>query len=314
MSQPPTSRGLGLFLVIVATAFWSTSGIFISLVIKGSGVSPAILAFWRDLGTFCSLFIGIFVFRRDLLRIKHRDLLWLAIMGAVSVGLFHVLWNTAVILNGASVSTIVQANAPVFVTVMAWLVWREPLTGRKIGAIALASLGTLLLSSLESLGNVVITPLGLTVALGAAITYGTFTLIGKKLSSDYSSWTILIYVFGFATLALLPFQVRSPLPWPISPGVLASYAALVLITTVAGFGLYTLGLRRLQASVASITANTEVPFAAILAYIVLGERLDIWQVAGGVLIIAAVVLISLPSNGRREGHDVSQAAILEQAR
>lgn len=287
-------RWVGILLVVLATAFWSTSGIFINLVSDGSGVTPVGLAFWRDLGTFTTLLIGLAILRPTLLRVKRKDLPWLASMGVLSIGLFHVMWNMNVLINGASVATVIQCNAPIFVTLMGWILWGEPLTWRKISAVALAIAGTLLIARLGNLDGAQITPLGLAVGLVAAVAYGGFSLFGKKLSGDYSAWTILLYVFGFATLALLPFQFGSPLPWPMELSVIRDYAALVLLTTIAGFGLYTFALRLLQASVAAITANTEVPFAAILAYFVLGERLDGWQILGAVLVIGAVILVSLP--------------------
>jgi drug/metabolite transporter (DMT)-like permease len=211
------------------------------------------------------------------------------------------MWNMNVLINGASVATVIQCNAPIFVTIMGWLLWREPLTWRKIIAVFLAILGTLLIARLDGLGGVQITFLGLAVGLIAAVAYGGFSLFGKKLAADYHAWTILLYVFGFATLALLPLQFGSPLPWPLGFNVLRDYAALVLLTTIAGFGLYTVALRHLQASVAAITANSEVPFAAILAYFILNERLDGWQILGAVLVILAVVLVSLPRNGLNLG-------------
>lgn len=305
-------RWSGILLVILATAFWSTSGIFINRVSDGSGVTPVGLAFWRDLGTFTALLIGLAVLRPALLRIKRKDLPWLASMGILSIGLFHVMWNMNVLINGASVATVIQCNAPIFVTLMGWILWGEPLTWRKVFAVGLAIVGTVLIARLGNLDGAQITPLGLVVGLVAAVAYGGFSLFGKKLSGDYSSWTILLYAFAFATLALLPFQIGSPLPWPLQGSVIRDYAALVLLTTIAGFGLYTIALRLLQASVAAITANTEVPFAAILAYFVLGERLDGWQILGAVLVIGAVILVSLPRNAlkmliyrKREGKEFS---------
>ncbi|MBC8333300.1 MAG: EamA family transporter, partial [Anaerolineae bacterium] len=46
-----------------------------------------------------------------------------------------------------------------------------------------------------------------------------------------------------------------------------------------------------------IMNTTEVAFAAILAYFILGERLDIWQIIGAALVVSGVILISLP-NGK----------------
>jgi drug/metabolite transporter (DMT)-like permease len=287
-----------LALVVLAAACFSTSGIFISLVIRGSGISPWGLAFWRDFGTFTSLLVGMTLLRATKkLRVNRRDLPLLAAMGAISIGLFHVLWNTAVLVNGVSVATVIQSNAPIFVTIMAWLLWRESLTWRKIGAVAMALIGTILISRVRGLEATQITPFGLLVALGAAFAYGGFSLFGKKLVGNYSSWTLLVYAFGFGALTLLPFQVGSSIPWPLSSRVLGSYAGLVLLTTISGFALYTTGLRRLQASVAAIAATTEVPFAAILSFVALGERLNGGRILGAVLVVSGVVLLSWPRAG-----------------
>ena len=290
----PDSKGRGILLVLLAAACWSTSGIFISLAVEESGISPVGLAFWRDFGTFLCLLLGLSVVRPALLRVKRRDVPWLAATGAVSIGLFHFLWNTTVLVNGVSISTVAQSTAPIFVTLMAWLLWKEPLTRQKLLAIALAAAGIGLISGVSNLRQLHVTTFGLGVALAAAVAYGSFSLFAKKLIGHYNPWTVLVYVFGFASLALLPFQLGARIPWPIPPGAMVSYASLVLLTTVSGFGLYTTGLRRLQASIASITANTEVPFAALLSYSILGERLDRWQVLGAILVVGGVSMVSIP--------------------
>ena len=292
------AQGWGLLLVVLAAAVWSSSGIFISLVVSGSGISSVGLAFWRDIGTFACLLVGMLLFRPHLLKVNRRDLPWLAAMG-ISMGVFHVLWNTAVVLIGVSVATVMQSNAPIFVTLMAWLLWKEPLTRRKVAAIGLATIGTILISRLDSLGEERVTLVGLLVGLMMAVLYGALSLFGKKLTNDYSAWTVLTYVFAFATLVLSPFQIGAVLPQPIPPDVLVNYAALVLLPTVGGFGFYNMGLGRLQASVASIVATLEIAFAAMTSYVILGERLDGWQVLGALLVVSSVVLVSLPVSATR---------------
>lgn len=289
-----SARWAGILLVVLATGFWSTSGLFINLIVDGSGVTPWGLAFWRDFYTFTFLLVVMTIFRRDLLRVKRADLLWLLTMGALSIGFFHVLWNTAVLLNGVAVATVIQSNAPIIVTVMAWLIWREPLTVRKITAIVLAVIGTALISRIEGLRQAQMTFVGLMAGLGAAVMYGAYSLLGKKLSGDYSPWTILVYIFGFGALALLPLQIGTGNAWIPPSNVLAHLAGFVLFTTVLGFVIYTFALRLLQASVASIVATTEVPLAAVASYFVLGQRLDAQQVVGAMLVVGGVVLLSWP--------------------
>jgi drug/metabolite transporter (DMT)-like permease len=188
-----------------------------------------------------------------------------------------------------------QSNAPIFVTIIAWLFLGEALTRRKVFAVFLAVTGTALCAGIIDAGGVEITIPGLFIGLVGAIAYGTYPLFGKKLAGNYSQWTILFYVFTFGWLTLLPFQFHMSLPWPVPETTLGYFIALILISTIGGFGIFTLALKWIQASIASITATTEIIFAAILAYFILHERLDIWQILGAVLVISGVILVSLPN-------------------
>ncbi len=284
----------GILLVVLATLCWSTSGILVRWVIAGSGLSAVGLAFWRDLTTFVVLLLGLCVIKPELLHVERADLPWLAAMGALSIGAFHVMWNIVVLLIGVSVATVIHSNAPIFVTIMAWILWREPIRPLKIAAIVLAVTGIALIAQLNDLAQSDISVPGVLIALVSAVAYGSFTLFGKKLTGSYSSWTVLAYAFGFAALGLLPFQFGEGFVGPFQGEAILVFATLVFVPTVSGFGLYTLGLGRLPANVASITANTEVPFAALLSYVLLGERLTLTQVIGALLVLGGVVLVSLP--------------------
>ena len=295
-SQMQPNRIQGILMVIMATIFWSTSGIFISLTVRNWEISAVSLAFWRDLTTFLALLVGIAILRPALLRVKRQDIPWLLATGAISIGAFHVLWNTSVLLIGASISTVIQSNAPIFVTIMAWFIFKEALAIQKIGAVALSIAGTILISGILGMSTIQISKPGLVTALLAAIFYGSFSLFGKKLIGGYNPWTILLYIFGFASLTLLPFQILNPSPFPYQSPALVYFVGLILISTISGFAIYATALRRLQASIASITATSEIVFAAILAYFILRERLDMWQILGAALIISGVILVSL-SNG-----------------
>jgi drug/metabolite transporter (DMT)-like permease len=298
--QGQSKRIQGITIVVLATVFWSTSGIFISLILRNWDISVVSLAFWRDLTTFSTLFIGTALLRPSLLRVKRKDLPWLLAMGAISIGFFHVLWNTSVLFLGASVSTVIQCNAPIFVTLMAWIIFKEALTKRKIIAVSLSVIGTILISGILGMTAIQISKLGLIASLSSAIFYGCFSLFGKKLTGDYSPWTILLYIFGFASLTLLPFQILNPSPFPYQSPALIYFIGLILISTISGFTLYTTALGRLQASIASITATSEIVFAAVLAYFILGEKMDFWQIFGAVLIISGVILVSLPNGDHKQ--------------
>ncbi|HDD55438.1 MAG TPA: hypothetical protein ENG59_04280 [Chloroflexi bacterium] len=299
--KPLATRLSGILLVIAATACWATSGIFISLIIRETELSAVGLAFWRDLTTSLLLLLGILIIKPKLLVIKKKDLPWLVGMGSISIGIFHIFWNKAVVMLGASLATVVQCNAPIFVTILAWFLFGEKITARKIIAVILAVMGTILVSGITRVGEWKIIPIGLLIALGSAITYGSLSLFGKKLSRDYSAWTIMFYIFSFGTLTLFAMQLGQPDPWPSASNFLPLFIGFVLFSTIMGFTLYTKSLKNLPASVASITATSEIFFASLLAYIFLHERMDRWQILGSVLIISGVILVSLAKdNGSSE--------------
>jgi hypothetical protein len=144
------------------------------------------------------------------------------------------------------------------------------------------------------MNTIQISKLGLIASLSSAIFYGCFSLFGKKLTGDYSPWTILLYIFGFASLTLLPFQILNPSPFPYQFPALIYFIGLILISTICGFALYTTALGHLQASIASITATSEIVFAAILAYFILGE-MDLWQISWRCPGHHRCYLVSLPN-------------------
>lgn len=279
----------GVLAVFLAAAGWGTSGIFVKAILLGSDVSPLALAFWRDLVTSLVLFAGLFAVRRAKLRVAWRDVPGLAATGA-GLGAFHTFWNLGVFFNGAAVATIQQSAMPAIVVVAAWLVWREPLTWRKLVAVALTFAGTALVSGLDAVGQVNLTSVGMLVGVCLPVAYAAWNLFGKSVRAKYDSFTVLAYAFAFGALALLPFQFFVPAPFPVPPGSLLWFAGMIG-QTIFAFSLYAFALGRLPASVASILAMSEIVFVTIYAYTLLGESLGGVQIFGAALVVGGVLML-----------------------
>ncbi len=288
---------VGYLAVLLATACWGTSGIWVEFVVDAAGVAALPLAFWRDLTTFLVLFLGLRLLHPAWLQVRRQDLRWLIGLGG-SLGIFHVFWNLGVLLNGPAVATVQQAAMPAIVAIVASLIWSEPLTLRKVLAIMLTFVGTVLVSGVDVLGRAELSLSGFLVGLGIPIAYAGWNLFGKRVRGDYNPVTTLTYGFGFGALVLLPFQFFIPQPWPISLDAALSFAGLISVATILAFVSYTFALGRLQASVASILAMAEIPIVAVYAYVLLGDTLSIDQAIGAALVVAGVVILSWP---RRRG-------------
>lgn len=282
----------GSLLVLGAAALWSTSGLFIRWTVAASGLTALSLAFWRDLTTFLCLLLGLAVLRPRWLRVERRDLPWLAALGGIGVGLFHVLWNLSILHIGYGVATTLLYSAPAFVALVAWLVWREPLTRTKVLALVLTLTGCVLAAGREELAGVELTAGGLILGLSAALAYGCFSLFGRQVAHRYPPWTVLTYGFGFGALALLPFQFGTELSAALLAPAWLWFAALVLAATIIPFAMYLSSLRRLPVSVASLLAASEVVFGSLIGYVVFGEWLEAWQIVGAGLVVSGVALIA----------------------
>jgi drug/metabolite transporter (DMT)-like permease len=276
--------------VLVASAFWGTSGIFVKFFSTETQISALALAFWRDVSTAILLLIIIGLLRPSWLRVQLVDIGWLATMGGI-LGIFHVFWNLGVVFNGVQVATVQQAAMPAIVALVAWLIWRELITSSKILAIILAFIGTVLVSGLNIM-NQEINLSGLFIGFSIPILYAGWTLSTKKVREKYNPFTTLTFAFIFASLVLLPFQLFTSQPQIIPSIAWIWFLGLILVSTIAGFSIYVFALGRLQVSIASILAMSEIVFVAIYAFILLDEQLSASQILGAVLVMGSVLFLS----------------------
>jgi drug/metabolite transporter (DMT)-like permease len=291
------NRIISVLLIFVAALGWASSGLFINRITSHSDLSPLNLAFLRDSLAFM-IFLAIVLIRRPaILKINPKDLIWLALMGGVGIGIFHALWNISVLINGIAVGTMLQYNEAIIITIAAVYFFHESMHWRKLLAIAGSLIGTALISGIMTLDTSTLTGIGLLVGLGSAVTHACFNLFGKKLSGSYPPLTIMVYAFGFASIALLPLQLISPFPTFIVPTAILDLLILAFGPTVLAFVAFTIALKRIPVSTANIIAIIEVPMAAIFGIVFLHETLNTWQMLGAGLVVGSVLLISL---GRRK--------------
>ena len=135
--------------------------------------------------------------------------------------------------------------------------------------------------------------LGLLAGLGAGLTYALYSVFNKAGVRRYAGWTVLAYGLLFGTVFLAPLQSPPLIEAAVrQPGAVAWLLALAVGPTLGAGLAFNAGLRYIPVSSASVTATLEPVIASILAFVLLGERLDPAQLAGGGLILAAVISLT----------------------
>lgn len=285
----------GALLILLAGVLWGTLGVVFQ-VLGDFGATPASLGFWRASVAAAALGLGLLVRRPAALRVAWRDLPFFVAFGFVSVALLFSVYPLAVHLSSVAVSVVLLYTAPVWVALMGALWLGEPLTGRKMAALAVCFAGIALIAGIQDPGSVDVR--GLLAGLASGFTYATLSIFGRMAPPRYGSATLTVWSLGIGALFLAGPAFHDPVglwaPWQ-SPG-LVLYAGLV--PTAASYSLYTAGLRRLgDAGRASLLATVEPVVSAFLGLALLREPLSALQLLGGVLVLAGVAALQLSGRG-----------------
>jgi len=199
-----------------------------------------------------------------------------------------------------AVAVVLLYTAPVFVAIMAWRFLGEGFGPRKLAALGLTIVGCALVARVYNPALLQVNALGILCGLGAGFTYALYSILGKfSLHRGYHIATMSLYVYAIGTAGLLVAALFVGLPYVPSAGAWALLFTIGIVQTIGALWAYTAGLRHLEAGVASILATFEPVVATLLAYFVIHENIEWPQLAGGALILAAVLLLSVTRNTRR---------------
>jgi drug/metabolite transporter (DMT)-like permease len=300
----PNRPARGYALAIVSAMFLSTTAVFIRYLTENYALPALILSFWRDLFVVLTLLPIFLIWKPKLLKLNRRDLLFMIGYGFV-LALFNAAWTFSVSLNGAAVATVLAYCSGAFTAILGWWLLKEHLGWAKINAVVTILAGCVLISGAYRLEAWNTNIGGILTGVLSGLCYAVYSLMGRKASQrGLNPWTTLVYTFCFATLFLL---VVNLVPGGVLPGAAASLRDLLwlgnsvpgwvvlfllaAIPTVMGFGLYNTSLTMLPSSVVNLIVSLEPVFTTFTAYIFLGERLDLKQIGGALLVMAGVIIL-----------------------
>lgn len=279
----------GYFYVLAAASLWGLLGVVSKWAFE-QGVSPLEVAFWR--AALGAVLFGTQALLVQKVYLQQRDLPAVAGFGLVGVSLFYGAYQLAIQSGGAALASVLLYTAPAIVALLSWLFLREPMDAYKLGAVGLTLLGVALVS-LQG-GGVKVTLAALFWGLLSALTYATYYLFGKLYLHKYSTPTVFLYALPVGALGLLPFVNFVPK----NAEAWTAIAFLTMASTFFAVTLYFAGLRRLEATRASVVATIEPVVAAFVAWLWWGERFSLLGYLGAGLVLAGVVWMVLRPQAR----------------
>jgi drug/metabolite transporter (DMT)-like permease len=278
-------RVLGVLMVALSAVSFGFMPIFARFA-YADGMNSITLLFLRF--TIASL-VMLGVMRRSGAAFpRGRAFLGLLLMGGVGYVGQSFSYFTALNYASASLVALLLYVYPALVAVLSAVLFKEPLTVRKVTALVLASAGTAMIIGLNGSAK----PLGILLGLSAAVIYSFYIIAGSRIippGGEIPASTLIMLsaavVYGVLTLVTGP---RFP---ETGKGALA-VLGIALISTVVAILTFFLGLRRLGPTNASMISTLEPVVTVIFAAVLLGETLTPLNAAGGALVLAAVVLLT----------------------
>jgi drug/metabolite transporter (DMT)-like permease len=186
---------------------------------------------------------------------------------------------------------------PVLITAGAVLLGRDGWTRRRAVALVVAAGGLTL--TLVAGGTGAVDPLGVALALSAAVVYAGFVLTSSTLlkGTDPLVLAALTVTGAAAALTVAAAAHGEAGPQGGAEGVMF-VAAVALVGTALGLAALLAGVARLGPSRASIVGGAEPVFTAMLGLGVFGDRMTAVQIVGAALVLASIPILELRSRRR----------------
>ncbi|BBX71819.1 EamA family transporter [Mycolicibacterium psychrotolerans] len=320
----PTSRFRSGLLFAIGSAFaFGCSGPFAKALMT-AGWSPTAAVTARLAGGALAMAVFATVAHPGWVREARRHLRTVIAYGLIPIAGAQLFYYNAVAHLSVGVALLLEYTAPILVVGWLWATTRRRPTALTLGGVALAVAGITAVLGLvgpHGFSGVDINLVGVGWGLAAAVCAACYFLMSENVSgsgteSGVHPITLAAagLIVGAGAVALLGITGLMPLTFTANDTVVAGWTtswvlpvvALALLPTAIAYTLGIVGIARLKPRFASLVGLSEVMFAVLAAWVLLGEAVTATQAVGGAIVLAG---LALARQGDRGDHlDEANAA------
>ncbi|MGN8275147.1 DMT family transporter [Pseudomonas sp. SMN5] len=292
---------VGFAVTILASTFLMGSSFVSGKILLDQGFDPLMLVGWRfflaALATLPLVLMQGGSWRANLLprHLDARQVLVMAIIGLTQTTAVMSLLFLAMRTVSASTAAILLFTNPVWVAVGNRLFFAQPLKANRLSGLVTGLIGVALAIGADFAKD----PqpgawIGVTLGLGAAVSWATATLIIKRNPVPVGTWTLSFWQLFIGALGALACALVAGEHWPdhLSIQQWGWFAWLAIPASTGSFGLWFVALKRADATSISGWLFLAPMFAVLLSWVVLDIQLSVWQCIGGLLVAASIWLMN----------------------
>lgn len=260
-------------------------------------ILPSAFVLLRVIGALFLFSVSYFLFVKE--KVVLKDIFRLAICGVFGVAINQLLFFEGLNLTTPINAAIVMTINPILVILLSFLIIKEAITYRKSLGILVGLVGAFMLilksgsidfTSNHQTGN-------LLVFINAS-SYALYLVILKPMIEKYHPITVMVYVFGFGLLYVLPFGLKNLMnvDWSIIPNTIyLEIVFVVIFTTFIAYLFNSTALKKLSPTTVSIYIYLQPILATIFAIFWGSDSLDGQKIIAAILIFFGVYLVSVRS-------------------
>lgn len=277
---------LGVSYTFFAVVLWSIIGIFVRWIPEVN--SGMIVAYRFLFASIVLLIYGIVTKKSQDIKIKLKDIPYLlvpAILLSFTIYTYTIGLKTTTIAN----TVFLQQMAPLYVLVASALLLKEKASKKTAIAVLIGIAGGFIIfyydiSSMNTTSNFY----GNVMSTFSGFGWALYTISIRALGKKYDGLTTTLWMFIFATIMMSPFFIGSDILTPFSITMLF---LLGFLCSAGAFLLYSIALKHISATKASVMVLSEGVLAGILAYLILKETVTQGTIIGGALILISILII-----------------------
>ena len=268
-------------MLIVSMTIFGTLGIFV----RNIPVSSGELALYRAILAALLIAIYLIITKQRISFTKIKKEVPLLLLSGIAMGVNWILLFEAYKYTTVSLATLSYYFAPVIVTVVCPVLFHERLTGKQIFCFIMSTIGLVMITGIGDIGSGS-DFIGILFGLGAAVFYATVILLNKFIKNVEGIPRTFLQ-FLSAIVILIPYVMLSG---GMSLGGMNAVGwinllIVGLVHTGVTYCMYFSSLKELPGQKAAILSYIDPLVAVLISVTILGEKMTIWQIAGGVLIL-----------------------------
>ncbi len=273
---------------VLAGILWGIISIFVR-TLSAAGLTSLQIMFLRGGVSALLLLVFLLIEDRSLLKIRLRDLWMFLGTGLVSLTFFSLCYFTTILQVGTSIAVILLYTSPIFILIFSRFLFKEKITGTKIIALIMTFAGCVLVSGIG--GSHGLTAKAFFIGLCAGFGYAMYSIFGRYALEKYDSLTVNFYTFVFSSISILPFCHAGEIAGAFNLKISLFVLGIAIFCTILPYFFYTYGLSGLETGKAAIFVTVEPLVGTLIGFFVWKEQATIMNVAGILLILAAIILL-----------------------